>query len=115
MPQKGVIGLGCAALDLPGIVQTFPPPGEKASTRHLSPCLGGLASKALETAATLGSLASYAGIFGYDKMVSQTVTDLMRAGGIDLQHVVYQEGARPLVSFNVTDKTGERICYFDDT
>lgn len=106
-----VLGLGCVAVDLVGVVSQWPQEGTKQIFESLSMHDGGLVGTALAAAARLGGHCGFIGKLGTSDFANRAVASFEKEG-IDISLVQRAEGAEPLVSFVVSNsKTGERtIC-----
>lgn len=99
-----VLGLGCVAVDDLLYVEHYPPADAKVPVRQRERQCGGLTATALVAAARLGARAAFAGILGHDDD-SRFVVDCLRREGIDLSHLVFRDGVRPIHSTVIVDET----------
>lgn len=91
-----------------GLVSKYPDAGQKVRMKAFSKQGGGLTGTALSAAARLGAKSAYIGKFGCDEY-SQFLLDEFRKDGVDVSHVIFEDGTQPLISFICVDKaTGER-------
>jgi sugar/nucleoside kinase (ribokinase family) len=106
--QFDIIGFGICTVDFLGLVSKYPEAGQKVKMKTFSKQGGGLTGTALAAAARLGAKAAYIGKFGRDEY-SEFLLDEFKQEGVDVGHVIIEEGAQPPVSFIHVDKaTGER-------
>jgi sugar/nucleoside kinase (ribokinase family) len=109
MPKHfDITSFGICAVDFLGLVEKYPEPGEKIPMQVFSKQGGGLAGTALTAAARLGAKTAYIGKFGNDEY-SRFLLDEFQKDGVDVSHVIFEDGAQPPVSFIHVEKgTGER-------
>jgi ribokinase len=100
-----VLALGAVAIDQLVYVDAYPPPNVKSRVNRAETQCGGLSATALVAAARLGAKCAYAGTLGNDD-ASRFVKDAMSHDGIDLSHVVTQEGAGPIRSIIIVGAQG---------
>ncbi len=99
-----VLGLGCVAVDDLLFVEHYPPADAKVPVRHRERQCGGLTATALVAAARLGARAAFAGFLGHDDD-SRFVADSLRCEAIDLSHLLFRPGVRPIHSTVIVDET----------
>jgi sugar/nucleoside kinase (ribokinase family) len=103
-----IVSFGICAVDFLGLVKKYPEPGEKIPLEAFSKQGGGLAGTALTAAARLGAKTAYIGKLGRDDY-STFLLDEFQKDGVDVSHVIFEDGAQPPVSFiHVEKDTGER-------
>ncbi len=103
-----VVGVGCCAVDFVGVVPAFPRPDTKNRMRSLSRQGGGLVATGLVALARLGASVSYMGKLGSDELSSAAI-DGLTSEGVDVSHIVRQEGTGPFFAFVLVDEeTGSR-------
>jgi sugar/nucleoside kinase (ribokinase family) len=106
--QFDITSFGVCAVDFLGLVSKYPQPGEKIPLEAFSKQGGGLAGTALTAAARLGAKTAYIGKFGRDEY-SRFLLEEFQKDGVDISHVIFDDGAQPPVSFiHVEKDTGER-------
>ena len=109
-----VIGIGACAVDYLGIVSEFPQPDTKSKMKKLIRQGGGPVATALVALARLGASVSYLGKFGSDELSSFALDGFVKEG-VDISHVIKEEGSGPLFAFVVVDeKSGERTIWWTD-
>ncbi len=97
-----VLGIGCSAVDELLYVEAYPPPDTKTPILRRERHGGGLTATALVAAARLGSRCAFAGVLGEDEL-SRFVVERFRAEGVNTDHMVRREGARPFHAIIVVD------------
>jgi sugar/nucleoside kinase (ribokinase family) len=109
MPEKfDLIGLGICSVDFLGLVKKYPAPGEKIPMAAFSKQGGGLTGTALVAAARLGAKTAYIGKLGDDEY-SRFLLEEFQKDGVNIDHVIFEEGAQPPVAFiHVEQNSGER-------
>lgn len=101
-------GLGICSVDFLGLVEKYPASGEKIPMTAFSKQGGGLTGTALVAAARLGAKTVYIGKLGDDEY-SQFVLEEFRQNSVNVDHVIFEEGAQPPVAFiHVEQNSGER-------
>ncbi|MCI0697555.1 PfkB family carbohydrate kinase [candidate division KSB1 bacterium] len=106
--QFDIASFGICAVDFLGLVSRYPQPGEKIPLEAFSKQGGGLAGTALTTAARLGARTAYIGKLGRDEY-SRFLLEEFQEDGVDVSHVIFDDGAQPPISFIHVEKgTGER-------
>lgn len=98
-----VLGLGCTAVDDILYVPAYPPADTKVEVRLRERHCGGLTSTALVAASRLGAKCAFAGTLGEDDD-SRFVLQTLRREGINLQHLVRRDQARPVRSVIIVDE-----------
>ena len=112
-PRFDVLGLGVVAVDDLLYVEEYPPADAKIEVKRRDRQCGGLTATALVAAARLGSRCAYAGVLGDDDL-SLFVIERLRGEGIDLSHLVKEEGASPVHSIIVVDgRRNTRNIFYD--
>ena len=108
LKQFDIVGFGICAVDYLGLVSQYPKAGQKIPMEAYSKQGGGNTGTALTTASRLGAKTAYIGQFGRDEY-SSFLLDEFEKEGVDFQHVIFQDGCQPPISFiHVDKKTGER-------
>ncbi len=97
-----VLGLGCATVDDLLYVDQFPAPDVKTRVLRSERQGGGLTATALVAASRLGARCAYAAVLGHDEY-SQFVAHNLQRENVDLSHIVWSKGARPIHSTIVVD------------
>ncbi|MGE3803340.1 MAG: PfkB family carbohydrate kinase [Gemmataceae bacterium] len=92
-----ILGLGSVAVDDFLYVPAFPQQEIKMQVQERARQCGGLTATALVAAARLGARCAYAGVLGRDAD-SQFVFDTFAREGIDTQHIIRNDKARPIHS-----------------
>jgi len=106
--QFDLAGFGICSVDFLGLVSKYSQSGEKIPLAAFSKQGGGLAGTALTAAARLGAKAAYCGKFGYDEY-SEFLLEEFKNDGMNIEHVIFAEGAQPPVAFIHVEKgTGAR-------
>ncbi len=106
--QFDMVSFGICVVDFLGLVSRYPQPGEKIPLEAFSKQGGGLAGTALTAAARLGAKTAYIGKLGHDEY-SRFLLDEFQKDGVDIDHVIFEDGAQPPISFIHVEKgTGER-------
>lgn len=106
--QFDIASFGICAVDFLGLVSKYPRPGEKIPLEAFSKQGGGLAGTALTAAARLGAKTAYIGKLGGDEY-SRFLLEEFQKDGVDISHVIFEDGAQPPISFIHVEKgTGER-------
>jgi len=106
--QFDLLGLGICSVDFLGLVKKYPAPGEKVPLQAFARQGGGLTGTALVAAARLGAKTAYIGKLGDDEY-SRFVLEEFRRDGVNVDHVIFEEGAQPPVAFiHVEQNSGER-------
>ncbi|MDZ7291496.1 MAG: PfkB family carbohydrate kinase [candidate division KSB1 bacterium] len=106
--QFDIVSFGICSVDFLGIVAKYPEAGQKIPMEAFVKQGGGLAGTALCAAARLGAKTAYAGKFGYDEY-SQFLLEEFQKEGVNIDHVVFADGAQPPIAFILVEKgTGER-------
>ncbi len=114
MSSFDVIGVGACAVDYLGIVSEFPQPDTKSKMKRFIRQGGGPVATALVSLARLGASTSYLGKFGSDGL-SSFALDAFVKEGVDISHVIKEEGSGPFFAFVVVDeKSGERTIWWTD-
>ena len=113
-PAFDVIGIGACAVDFLGIVSEFPRPDTKSQMRRLIRQGGGPAATALVALSRLGASVSYLGKLGSDELSRFALDDFIKEG-VDVSHVIKEEGTGPHFAFVVADeKSGQRTIWWTD-
>lgn len=109
-----VIGLGSCAVDLLGILPSFPKPDSKNKMVRFIQQGGGPVATALVTLARLGARVSFVGKLG-DNEFSRFAIDEFIQEGVDTSGIIKEGKAGPYFAFIVVDeKKGSRtICWTD--
>ncbi|MFQ5865149.1 MAG: carbohydrate kinase family protein [bacterium] len=109
MPKQfDIVGFGICTVDFLGLVSTYPEAGQKVLMEAFSKQGGGLTGTALAAAARLGAKAAYIGKLGKGEY-SQFLLNEFQKEGVDVRHVIFEDGAQPPISFIHVDKaSGER-------
>jgi len=108
-----VLALGAAAIDDLLYVDAYPDPDTKVSVRRSVRQCGGLSATALVAAARLGASCAYAGMLGFDAD-SEFVARALLAAGVDLAHVVREDGAGPVRSTIIVGARGDTRNIFTE-
>ena len=109
-----VIGIGACAVDYLGIVSEFPRPDTKNQMRRLIRQGGGPVATALVALSRLGARVSYLGKLGSDELSRFALEDFLKEG-VDISHVIEEEGGAPSFAFVVADeKSGQRTIWWTD-
>jgi len=109
-----VIGLGSCAVDLLGIVPSFPRPDTKNRMTKLIQQGGGPVATALVTLARLGAKVSFVGKLGDDEFSRFAIDEFIQEG-VDISGVIKEENAGPYFAFIVVDeKKGSRTIWWTD-
>ena len=107
-----VIGIGACAVDYLGIVPKFPEPDTKNEMKRFIRQGGGPVSTALVALARLGASVSYFGKLGNDELSHFALDDFLKEG-VDISHVIKEEGAGPTFAFIIVDeKSGKRTIWW---
>jgi sulfofructose kinase len=106
-----VLGFGAVAVDDLLYVDEYPPAEGKVRVRHRVRQCGGLTGTALVAAARLGARAAYVGRIG-DDVLSQEVVEQLRREGVDVEHSVRRQDARPAHSTIIVDQTRQTRTVF---
>ena len=109
MPKNfDLVGFGICSVDFLGLVEKYPAPGEKIPMTAFAKQGGGLTGTALVAAARLGVKTAYIGKLGEDEY-SRFVLEEFQHDGVNVDQVVFAEGAQPPVAFiHVEQNSGER-------
>lgn len=109
MPKNfDLVGFGICSVDFLGVVEKYPAPGEKIPMTAFAKQGGGLTGTALVAAARLGVKTAYIGKLGEDEY-SRFVLEEFQHDGVNVDQVVFAEGAQPPVAFiHVEQNSGER-------
>lgn len=109
MPKNfDLVGFGICSVDFLGVVEKYPVPGEKIPMTAFAKQGGGLTGTALVAAARLGVKTAYIGKLGEDEY-SRFVLEEFQHDGVNVDQVVFAEGAQPPVAFiHVEQNSGER-------
>ncbi len=103
-----LVGFGICSVDFLGVVEKYPAPGEKIPMTAFAKQGGGLTGTALVAAARLGAKTAYIGKLGEDEY-SRFVLEEFQHDGVNVDEVVFAEGAQPPVAFiHVEQNSGER-------
>lgn len=114
MPAFDVVGIGACAVDFLGIVSEFPQPDTKNQMRMLIRQGGGPVGTALVALSRLGASVSYLGKLGSDDLSRFALEDFLKEG-VDINHVIKEEGAGPHFAFVIADeKSGQRTIWWTD-
>jgi sugar/nucleoside kinase (ribokinase family) len=109
-----VIGLGSCAVDLLGIVPSFPKPDTKNKMIRLVQQGGGPVGTALVTLARLGAKVSFVGKLGDDEFSRFAINEFTQEE-VDTSGIVKEEKAGPYFAFVVVDeKKGSRTIWWTD-
>ncbi len=109
-----VIGVGACAVDYLGIVPEFPEPDTKNRIKKLIRQGGGPVATALVCLSRLGSKTGFLGKLGADELSCFVLDDFVREG-VDVRHVIREEGAGPYFAFVIVDeKEGKRTIWWTD-
>ena len=101
-------GFGICSVDFLGVVEKYPAAGEKIPMTAFAKQGGGLTGTALVAAARLGAKTAYLGKFGHDEY-SRFVLEEFQQDGVNVEHVIWAEGAQPPVAFiHVEQNSGAR-------
>jgi len=92
MKTRDVLGFGCATIDELFFIEEWPAADRKIPISRRETQGGGLGATALIAAARMGARCSYAGMLGRDETSGQ-ITELLRAEGIDVGLIAYEEEA----------------------
>jgi ribokinase len=114
--RKGfdVIGLGSCAVDLLGIIPSFPKPDTKNKMIRLIQQGGGPVGTALVTLARLGAKVSFVGKLGNNEFSRFVIKEFTREG-VDTSGIIKEEKAGPFFAFIVVDeKKGSRTIWWTD-
>jgi len=109
-----VIGIGSCAVDLLGIVPSFPKPDTKNKMIKFIQQGGGPVATALVTLARLGAKVSFVGKLGDDEFSRFAINEFIKEG-IDTSGIVKERGAGPYLAFVIVDekKASRTICWTD--
>lgn len=109
-----VIGLGSCAVDLLGVVPSFPKPDSKNRMVRFIQQGGGPVATALVTLARLGAKVSFIGKLGNNEF-SRFVINEFTQEGVDTSGIIKEEKAGPYFAFVVVDeKKGSRTIWWTD-
>jgi sulfofructose kinase len=114
--RKGldVIGLGSCAVDLLGIVPSFPKPDTKNKMIRLIQQGGGPVGTALVTLARLGAKVSFVGKLGNNEFSRFAINEFTQEK-VDTSGIIKEEKAGPYFAFIVVDeKKGSRTIWWTD-
>jgi len=108
-----LLALGATAVDELAYLPNFPAADTKTyMTRHLRVC-GGLAGRALLTAAGMGLRCAYAGALDRSDRSAYVLASLV-AGGVDVSHALRETTAQPVHAVILVDAvTGSRTILAD--
>jgi ribokinase len=99
-----VLGLGVVAVDDLIYLDHYPKPDEVLDISRRERQCGGLTATALVAASRLGTKCAYAGVLGEDTDSEFGIRCLTKEG-IDLEHLIQREGARPIRSTILVDSS----------
>ena len=109
-----VIGIGSCAVDLLGVVPSFPKPDTKNRMIRLVQQGGGPVATALVTLSRLGARVSFVGKLGNNEFSRFAINEFIQEG-IDTSSIIKDENAGPYFAFIVVDeKKGSRTIWWTD-
>ena len=109
-----VIGLGAYAVDLLGIIPSFPKPDTKNKMLKFAQQGGGPVATALVALARLGARVAFVGILGDDPFSNFAIAEFVKEG-IDTSGIIRREGAGPLLALiTVEEESGRRTILWTD-
>jgi len=109
-----VIGIGSCAVDLLGIVPSFPKPDTKNKMIRFIQQGGGPVATALVTLARLGAKVSFVGKLGDNGFSRFAINEFIQEG-VDISGIVKEKKAGPYFAFIVVDEQkGSRTIWWTD-
>jgi sulfofructose kinase len=111
LTEIDVLGVGAVSVDFVGLLENWPEPGVKTEVPGLALTGGGLVGTALTAVGRLGGSAAWMGKLGSSEMAERALL-MLADEGVDVSHVVREEGAEPHLAVVLTGGDGRRNIFY---